>query len=264
MKGLKGKGLKALKATLALSILLCIGLTVYYVKTTSQKEKEQKKIEQEEKALMEYITNTPQSDRITYAADFFYESVPYKIQQKMVVDFDDEDVKVSLDDLKYVQILYYDFDKKEHVGQIICNEYIAQDLVEIFYELHKIKYPFAKISLIDEYNGDDIASMADNNTSCFNYRTVSGSSVLSLHAQGYAIDINPLYNPYVIYNSDPLYVLPAAGEPYTDREAEFEGKITTEDPCYKLFIEHGFSWGGNWSKPTDYQHFEKVPVETEE
>ena len=106
--------------------------------------------------------------------------------------------------------------------------------------------------------------MRANNSSAFNYRHTPGGTRLSAHSGGMAVDINPLYNPYVIYNSDPLYVLPAAGEPYTDREAEFEGKITTEDPCYKLFIEHGFSWGGNWSKPTDYQHFEKVPVETEE
>ena len=43
-----------------------------------------------------------------------------------------------------------------------------------------------------------------------------------------------------------------------------EGKITTEDPCYQLFIEHGFTWGGSWSKPTDYQHFEKVPADVEQ
>lgn len=260
----KLKKVKVLKTILVFSVLICAGLVIYYFKTTSEKKEEQKKIEQEEKAFIEYITETPQSDRVTYAADFFYESIPYKIQQNMIVDFEDESMRVALEDLKYVQILYFDFDKKEHVGQIICNEYIAQDLVEIFYELHKIKYPIEKISLIDEYGGDDFASMEDNNTSCFNYRTVSGSSELSLHAFGYAIDINPYYNPYVIYNSDPLYVLPASAEEYTDREAEFEGKITTEDPCYQLFIEHGFTWGGSWSKPTDYQHFEKVPADVEQ
>lgn len=258
------KTVKLLKGILAISVLICAGLLVYYFKSTSDKKEQQKKLEQEENVLLEYITSTPQSDRVTYAVDFFYESIPYKVQQKMVVDFEDESVKVALEDLKYVQIRYFDFEQKEHVGQIICNKYIAQDLVEIFYELHKMKYPFDKIALIDEYSGDDNASMADNNTCCFNYRTISGTEELSLHAYGYAIDINPLYNPYVIYNSDPLYVLPANAQAYTDREAEFEGKITTEDPCYQLFIEHGFTWGGSWDTPTDYQHFEKVPAEMEQ
>jgi hypothetical protein len=26
--------------------------------------------------------------------------------------------------------------------------------------------------------------------------------------------------------------------------------------CYKLFIKHGFSWGGAWRTMKDYQHFE--------
>jgi hypothetical protein len=34
-------------------------------------------------------------------------------------------------------------------------------------------------------------------------------------------------------------------------------KITKGDLCYKLFIKHGFSWGGEWKSKKDYQHFEK-------
>ena len=34
-------------------------------------------------------------------------------------------------------------------------------------------------------------------------------------------------------------------------------KIKKGDLCYQLFIEHGFSWGGNWRTTKDYQHFEK-------
>ncbi len=39
--------------------------------------------------------------------------------------------------------------------------------------------------------------MNDNNTSSFNYRFISGSRILSMHANGLAIDINPKQNPYV-------------------------------------------------------------------
>lgn len=72
-------------------------------------------------------------------------------------------------------------------------------MAEIFHELYLAEYPIERIRLIDEYDGDDTVSMEDNNTSCFNYRVVDGTSSLSKHAYGMAIDINPLYNPYVTY-----------------------------------------------------------------
>ena len=37
--------------------------------------------------------------------------------------------------------------------------------------------------------------MEDNNTSCFNYRVVDGTTSLSKHALGCAIDINPFITP---------------------------------------------------------------------
>ena len=67
-----------------------------------------------------------------------------------------------------------------------------EDFVEIFYELYQADYPIEQIRLIDEYNADDDLSCLDNNTSCFNYRVVSGTTKLSKHARGLAIDINTL------------------------------------------------------------------------
>ena len=63
-----------------------------------------------------------------------------------------------------------DFEGQPQVGEIICNQTIAQDLVEIFYELYQASYPIERIRLIDEYGGDDTLSMEANNTSCFNYQ----------------------------------------------------------------------------------------------
>jgi len=51
-------------------------------------------------------------------------------------------------------------------------------------------------------------------------------------------------------------VEPITGEPYLDREADFPCKIDHDDLCYRLFIEHGFEWGGDWEDRKDYQHFE--------
>ena len=115
------------------------------------------------------------------------------------------------------------------------------------------------ILLIDEYDGDDLASMEDNNTSCFNYRPVEGTSSLSKHALGLAIDINPFYNPYITYNKDGSEkVSPANASAYADRTASFPYKIDENDLCYQLFKQHGFTWGGHWNSCKDYQHFQKV------
>lgn len=166
--------------------------------------------------------------------------------------------EITLDELRYVHILHYDFDGIPTEGELICNELIARDLVEIFYELYRNEYRLEKVRLIDEYDGDDIASMEDNNTSCFNYRVVAGSSALSRHALGLAVDMNPLYNPYVSYEQDgTLNISPASASAYADRSVSFPYKIDENDLCYKLFIQHGFTWGGHWNNVKDYQHFQK-------
>lgn len=143
-------------------------------------------------------------------------------------------------------------------GVIVCNKQIANDLREIFAELYKAKYPIERIRPISEYGNDDETSMRANNTSCYCYRTVEGSTKLSKHARGLAVDINPLYNPCVKRKKDgTLLIQPATGKPYVDRRKSFRYKITEQDLCYRLFIRHGFRWGGAWRSLKDYQHFEK-------
>lgn len=165
---------------------------------------------------------------------------------------------VPRDDLRYLTILYYGLDAEEHKGEIICNKKIASDLQEIFWELYLRQYPIESVRLIDEFDADDEKSMEANNTSCFNYRTVAGQKKLSKHAEGMAIDINPLYNPYVKERKDgSSFVQPEAGRPYISRGKDFPMKIDKNDLCYKLFKEHGFTWGGDWKSLKDYQHFEK-------
>lgn len=174
---------------------------------------------------------------------------------------EDQTPEISYDDLRYLSVLYCDFEGETQVGELICHKEIAQDLAEIFYELYQNGYQIEKIRLIDEYNGDDTASMLDNNTSCFNYRVVDGTSSLSKHALGCAVDINPFYNPYVVFNKDgsgQTYISPSGSEIYADRSQNFPYKIDENDLCYKLFIQHGFIWGGNWNSCKDYQHFQKA------
>ena len=99
--------------------------------------------------------------------------------------------------------------------------------------------------------------MTANNTSCFNFRLVEGTTSLSKHALGLAIDINPFLNPYVSTKNGQPYVSPPGSEYYADRSNVFPCKIDENDLCYKLFTAHGFTWGGHWKTMKDYQHFQK-------
>ncbi len=196
-------------------------------------------------------------DRITYQPGFYYEPITDTIKKRIYGYSYKEDCSIPYEDLRYVSVLYINFEDKTEVGEIICNKSIAEDLVEIFYGLYQAEYPIEQIRLIDEYNADDDLSCLDNNTSCFNYRVVAGTTKLSKHAQGLAIDINPFYNPYVTYPNGVAHVSPAGSETYADRNADFAYKIDKNDLCYQLFTAHGFTWGGNWKTLKDYQHFQK-------
>lgn len=160
-------------------------------------------------------------------------------------------------ELRYLQVLYYDFDGVERQGELVCNRDIADDLLDIFKKLHEAHYPIACVRLIDDYGANDELSMAANNTSCFCFRSVAGSTRLSKHAKGMAIDINPLQNPYVRKKGGKTIVQPTAGAPFANRSRRFDHKIGKQDLAYRLFTEHGFKWGGAWRSVKDYQHFEK-------
>ena len=167
-----------------------------------------------------------------------------------------EGCPVPKEDLRYLKFLYKDLDGESHEGEMIVNYHIAEDVLEIMNTLYDSDYPFEKIRLADEYNADDEASMEDNNTSAFNYRLITGTSKISKHALGLAVDINPLYNPYIKYTDSGALLEPVTGGPYLDRAADFPYKIGENDLCYQLFTGYGFEWGGNWYSCKDYQHFE--------
>lgn len=167
-----------------------------------------------------------------------------------------EGCPVALEDLRYLHILHKNLEGESLEGEMICNEVIAEKLLDIFEKLYDVGYPIERMVLVDEYDADDELSMADNNTSCFNFRPISGTTRISLHGYGLAVDINPLYNPCVTNRNGKMYIEPAAGAPYTDRTKEFNYKIDENDLCYKLFTGAGFEWGGSWSRVKDYQHFQ--------
>ena len=118
-----------------------------------------------------------------------------------------------LESLCYIQVPFFGYDETLQVGKVLVHIKLAEEVLEIFFELSAARFPIEKICLIENYVGSDDASMADNNSSAFCYRpNVTTPSVLSKHSQGKAIDINPIYNPYV--KKDGL--LPPGGKDYLD------------------------------------------------
>jgi hypothetical protein len=173
---------------------------------------------------------------------------------------------ISLYDLRYVSILYYDFNHDVKEGNLIVNKLIVEDVIYIFKELYNNEYELYSVKLVDNFYDEDnvimdLNSMRANNTSCFNYRTVPGEKRLSNHALALAIDINPLNNPYVRNINGKLDY-----DNLTEEELKYVNNrhlkhcIDHNDLAFKLFNERGFEWGGDWDFKTqaiDYQHFEK-------
>lgn len=168
-----------------------------------------------------------------------------------------EDCTVPYEELRYIRVLHKGFDGKTYVGELIVNREIAEDIAGIFHELYYAGYPIERMVLIDEYNADDILSMEANNSSAFNFRYILGTTKLSRHSLGLAVDVNPLYNPYVAYVDGEEVVLPANGAGHTDRSGDCPYYIRKGDVCYEAFTSRGFTWGGEWNSRKDYQHFEK-------
>lgn len=198
-------------------------------------------------------------NRVDYRDGFYYEDLSSEIKDRITggsfpLKFDVDFTPISYEDLKYVKVKYYDFSGIEHTdGEIIVNELVVQDIVEIFYKLYLEKYPIASIKLVEEFNSEDELSMRANNTSAFCYRVVENIDRLSWHAYGLAVDINPLYNPYIV--GDDIY--PSTALKYVDRTLDFNGKINHDDLVYKLFKEYGWKWGRDFLYTKDYQHFYK-------
>lgn len=198
------------------------------------------------------------SKKVVLAEGFYYMELDDALKARitgMSYPVDDKDCPVKYADLRYIKLLYYDFVGIVYDGELMIHARLADEVMAIFHDLYKAKYPLASVRLVDDYGeaADDNHSMADNNTSAFNYRRIAGSTTLSRHSYGAAIDINPMLNPYIVGDR----ISPANGAMYADRSLDFAGKIDHKDLCFKLFIAHGWTWGGDWSGDKDYQHFSK-------
>lgn len=153
------------------------------------------------------------------------------------------------DTLCITTVKYYGFDDKIHQGQIVVHKKLEKDIKRIFEELLSIKFPINSVIPISKFGWSDYESVKANNSSCFNYRVVAGSTNLSEHAKGCAIDINPFQNPWVHPSAHKI----------EGREYNLKNKGTIDGYIVEIFKQYGWNWGGNWRNP-DYQHFFKPVV----
>jgi hypothetical protein len=159
---------------------------------------------------------------------------------------------VPIEDLRLLTMDHWGLDGSVHGGEMVVNRSVAADVLKVFGMLFDAHFPIARMDLVDEYGGDDDLSMAADNTSAFNCRRVTGGTAWSEHAYGWAIDINPVQNPYVTGGGT---VLSPAGEKYLDRSNKSPGMIHAGDLVVRVFASIGWEWGGNWTAFQDYQHF---------
>jgi D-alanyl-D-alanine carboxypeptidase len=161
---------------------------------------------------------------------------------------------VEPEQLRRVGVEYIGFDGQAHRGELIVHADLAPDVIAIFEQLYRLRYPVEKIRTVDHYSdADDELSMEDNNTSAFNCRLIPGTNEWSPHAYGRAIDLNPLINP-CLYSTG--YFEPQNAAAYLDRSRTDPGLLHADDPSVHAFTERGWQWGGSWTTP-DYQHFER-------
>ena len=155
-----------------------------------------------------------------------------------------------IDKLCVVNVRYRAFDGRLHRGQLIIHQEVKTDIVEIFALMERTSFPVFQAVPIVKYGWSDDLSMADNNTSAFNYRVVQGTDRLSNHGFGKAVDINPYFNPVI--DEDGRIDPPGAG--YIPRRA---GTLDDSHPVVQAFLTRGWRWGGHFKPKKDYHHFDK-------
>ncbi|OPY91267.1 MAG: hypothetical protein A4E72_00205 [Syntrophus sp. PtaU1.Bin208] len=151
--------------------------------------------------------------------------------------------------LRLVEVTYYGFDGRLHMGQLVVSCAVEEDVREIFSLIREVRFPVNAVVPIVRYSWSDEASMEANNSSAFNYRVIAGTNLLSRHALGLAVDLNPRQNPIIYENGQ---ILPS-GAIY---QPEATGTLTESSLVVQAFLRRGWHWGGHFQNIRDYHHFE--------
>lgn len=153
------------------------------------------------------------------------------------------------DQLAYLQLDHVSFDGAAR-GELVVAAALATRAVALFRRLWDLGFPIRQLRLVDDFGASDDASMAADNSSAFNFRVIDGTDLLSQHALGRAIDLNPVENPW----RRPDRILPDAGRAFSDRRDVRPGMFVRPGPVVAALDELGWEWGGDWRHAFDDHH----------
>lgn len=156
----------------------------------------------------------------------------------------------TFDELAYLTLDHVTFDGGVARGELIVAAALAHRALDLFRRLYQLGFPIRQMKLVDDYDASDDASMSADNSSAFNFRLIAGTDLLSQHALGRAIDINPVENPW----RRPDRILPPEGAAFADRTQVRPGMIVRPGPVVAVFDEMGWEWGGDWRHAYDDHH----------
>lgn len=191
---------------------------------------------------------------------YIYEivEVPHLMSEEMRQYTWTEDCPTKLEDLRLLRMLHWTDKGAVQWGEIVLTKRVVTAAASIFQDLYLQRFPIHSLKPAIEYRGSDEASMADNNSSAFNCRKVKGSNRWSEHSFGEAIDINPLWNPWV--KGERIY--PKNAGQFVSRTTQIPGMINEGDPIVEIFERYGWRWGSQKPGVKDYQHFSRADHET--
>ncbi|MCW2499250.1 MAG: hypothetical protein JWN87_926 [Frankiales bacterium] len=158
---------------------------------------------------------------------------------------------VPLSRLRYLRLTFRGFDGRAHTGELVVAATAAPSVVRAFRALFAQGFPIEQMRLPTTADVTARPTGDGNDTAGFVCRAARGQRRFSAHAYGLAIDVNPFHNPFV--RGD--LVLPELASAYRDRGWRRPGMLLPGSAAVRAFTAEGWTWGGTFSRPKDYQHF---------
>lgn len=150
--------------------------------------------------------------------------------------------RLIINQIVKIEVKFYNFKGESEIGKIEVNKNIKDKVKNVFDILYQKRFPINNITVANGRSDREI--ILENDSTAFNFRKVLGKNVLSKHAFGYAIDINPKNNPAKPSKMFDIYDT-------TIRQG------VIEDHIISIFKENGFEWGGEiFGDFWDSHHFE--------
>ncbi|MDT9592668.1 M15 family metallopeptidase [Nocardioides zeae] len=154
--------------------------------------------------------------------------------------------------LRRVELNYVDFSGQDQRGHLVVRDDTAETTQRIFDRIYEAGFPIERMEGVEVFDGDVAASLEANNTSAYNCRRADQINAPfgdSPHANGRAVDINPVQNPWV-----DLRCRCWTPGPENNERTPGPGKILQGETVWQIFADEGWIWQ-NIDVP-DYMHFD--------